>query len=761
MASSSDVQAVLLLDLRGTDPAGAVTRLEEAVAWHRRHGEGAASALVVDAVDGLDERHAVYEQVVRNRFIENMLCLIVGPALERDAGLVLRLPSSMSPPRGAVLWISDPEGVGWRMEPPGPALPYHTAEQGLASLVEVLRAPEVFLRVFTAVCEVPDGVASPGLRVVADDAGDRLLAGARAAAVARLTDAVDDTQAGGGPQDHGGLTVYTGGRDGGWSAERLLRPGGRLAEQDALCARRFAEARDTLARLGGPRGVLFRGRASRRVTGRLAEVRDGLAGYRAVLEDTFDRIDGGSGLDRAAREELNRLGVAADLPEAATSGVVDRLKGVVTAALAERTPLPVLVERLREFAHRATPVGSAAQVGRLAPACPAQLLNRLGEPPPFPLRLHNPVLLAVALAVGFLTGLGGTAAAGAAVALWTVLVWWLWSRAPEPGGERGFGGRGRLVVAVHPLLGALGAAGGRALAEAVRLPEFAVWAGYGAAALAALLALPYWWREAVARWCDLVVVAEADIARSRLTQVAAEVAAAEWVISDARRIASDAARTVAEVLERCAGELAAHEPRPLRDNHAGYHQAGYHQAGHSQSGGVLDAVAEDLAAALGTVLAGVWPRLSEPAFHGLAGRSAATLEGLLADYQEHLARWGVQRRPAFSPQGGTDRHIALRATWPRSAEAENALRMETGDLMLQLCRAEDLALLRSSAGSARLVRFAPAGLRGEQDGLHGDSTDETKDAVWTRSGRHAGVLRLVPPRIGTVKASAPGGEDRG
>ena len=63
------------------------------------------------------------------------------------------------------------------------------------------------------------------------------------------------------------------------------------------------------------------------------------------------------------------------------------------------------------------------------------------------------------------------------------------------------------------------------------------------------------------------------------------------------------------------------------------------------------------------------------------------------------------------------------------------------DVMWQLCGPEDLSAL-DLAGTPQVVPFAPRISRPQLTGVL------PPDTVWTSSGAHAGLLRLIPLRAG-------------
>jgi hypothetical protein len=133
-------------------------------------------------------------------------------------------------------------------------------------------------------------------------------------------------------------------------------------------------------------------------------------------------------------------------------------------------------------------------------------------------------------------------------------------------------------------------------------------------------------------------------------------------------------------------------------------------------------------------------------------RITERVRALLSEAREHLHRNGVVPAPPFA---------AAHRTRPPSASllGVNAVRVaETAGpeadrrQVVQLCTAEQAALLNRDPSKAVWLRFAPQTVREEVEGGSGieDLSTDTR-AVWMFSGRYAGLLRLVPLSGGVVR----------
>jgi hypothetical protein len=121
----------------------------------------------------------------------------------------------------------------------------------------------------------------------------------------------------------------------------------------------------------------------------------------------------------------------------------------------------------------------------------------------------------------------------------------------------------------------------------------------------------------------------------------------------------------------------------------------------------------------------------------------------------HETRVRLERDVAASPPPGavdrTERPDAARLTGVApDAVARLLAAGDDPDRTVPLCGPEHLRLLSHDPSATRQVRFVPEAMR---RGATGDDIwrGTAEDVVWTRAGRHAGILRLVPLRGDVVR----------
>ncbi|WP_327326608.1 hypothetical protein OG735_32045 [Streptomyces sp. NBC_01210] len=126
---------------------------------------------------------------------------------------------------------------------------------------------------------------------------------------------------------------------------------------------------------------------------------------------------------------------------------------------------------------------------------------------------------------------------------------------------------------------------------------------------------------------------------------------------------------------------------------------------------------------------------------------------LLDEVHARLQRDGAASPPPFAPhperRPGAAQLLGVsadRVAWllgPGSA----------GEQVVPLCGAEHRRMLSKDPVAVRQVRFVPEAMRrgAEQDENQDSWRGAAEDVVWTATGRHAGVLRLVPLRAETVR----------
>jgi hypothetical protein len=116
---------------------------------------------------------------------------------------------------------------------------------------------------------------------------------------------------------------------------------------------------------------------------------------------------------------------------------------------------------------------------------------------------------------------------------------------------------------------------------------------------------------------------------------------------------------------------------------------------------------------------------------------------LVADWTEHARKHGALAPPPFATYTASD---APYADEGEIAQITEAVQHDPREVMWQLCAPADLSAL-DVAGASQVVAFAPRLTRPSLASVL------PPDTVWTSSGAHAGLLRLVPLRAGIASAS--------
>lgn len=164
---------------------------------------------------------------------------------------------------------------------------------------------------------------------------------------------------------------------------------------------------------------------------------------------------------------------------------------------------------------------------------------------------------------------------------------------------------------------------------------------------------------------------------------------------------------------------------------------------------LVDTLAGDLFEGVVALLDTSWAGIERDA--GNAGR--APLDGPMTELLDET-RTRLERDAAASPPPGRDRGERPDAARLTGVAPEAVARLIAADddpaLTVPLCGPEHLRLLSHEPGAVRRVRFVPETMR---RGTTGDDIwrGAVEDVVWTDSGRHAGVLRLVPLRADVVR----------
>ncbi|HZN19311.1 MAG TPA: hypothetical protein VFB84_14210 [Micromonosporaceae bacterium] len=773
-----------LVDLRGASAEAAMDRVGAAVQALGHAGDGSRRLLLLDDTTLLKAHHDVLGAVLAPHGVGSMVWLAVGT----PAGLEWRQAVQAMPLLGvgpaAVLWVGDEWGVAWGMgahdgvRPPD-AVPAGGAST-LARLVAVLLVPEVFDQVVAGAADLPNRVASPGLRVVASQPDlPVLLAGHdQAVAVVAGRDAGGPTVERGGPS-LGSCELLVGGDrtpPGYGGPLRADSPLGRLHAQATHCCR---EADRLVRRMAGLVGLWRPTRSGRAVRAAVTMAGQSLGAYQDALVDALELGDGPGGLDRSRRDELERMGVSwQPVPGLDRASVITRLQTAVEGAVGSY-PLRALATWLQLVSDRATPQGSAAHLRRLDRLDPTVFIGTLSSPPPFPLPAAPPATLA-ALAVGCLLasaapGVRGIATGGALAALWLLTVAVAYHRAAAHGGGQSWPaahGGGRSWPAGHGgdqswragqrgdrswravlrpgLLAHLGTAlvglvAGQAIGATLpaAVPVHATVAGVAAALLA--YALSGWWSGAVRQWRGQL---ELDRAARRATAqdaILREAALREWVLADQRSFLASAARVMAGALRNAA------------DGMHGYRQQGassWEPAGvrpppdRGPLGGLQALLDEDVADAARAALAPCWGLLRSGALDRVGAGVAEAAQRLMELHRQHLAQEGIDQPPPFARQRSGRRVPGSAGAWGPPGDLAEVVGARYDGPLVQLCTTGDLQLLEPP-GRVPVVRFAPRSTRDLVLG-HPQPGVEPPDVVWTGSGRLAGVIRLVALRAEAV-----------
>ncbi|MFJ2674045.1 hypothetical protein [Streptomyces sp. NPDC087525] len=163
-------------------------------------------------------------------------------------------------------------------------------------------------------------------------------------------------------------------------------------------------------------------------------------------------------------------------------------------------------------------------------------------------------------------------------------------------------------------------------------------------------------------------------------------------------------------------------------------------------------LAGDLTDAALVAMAPYWGAVERGQAGTLAvGRTETRVRELLSTARHHLQRNGVLAPPPFAAAHrtrttsanllGTDPHRVAELV---GAEADRRI-------VVQLSSPEQGALLSRDPAAAVWIRFAPEAVRGEvENAWRTSGSGQPEEALWTSSGRYAGLIRLTPLRMGVV-----------
>jgi hypothetical protein len=295
-------------------------------------------------------------------------------------------------------------------------------------------------------------------------------------------------------------------------------------------------------------------------------------------------------------------------------------------------------------------------------------------------------------------------------------------------------------------------AGGGAALSAAGAARIGAPAGTAPAPIGLLLAVAtpiLWWQLLVRRWTRNLAGGGQREALDRLNRLWDD-ATGEWVVADARRHASNTARSTAAGLDKIRAVLAARaDAQAPKSSRVPQPRSGSRAA--------AGAMWQDLVTLVGLCLADRWAEARAGELEGLPDRAGAAATTLLGEYEEHLRGRGVDE----PPPGWPPRRDGGQPPW-WDTRMRGAV-FADGEAVQLLCSDEQVPLLSRDLRRAATVRFAPRLARAaltERDGLEPAEDAAAGVLVWTSSGTAAGLVHLVPLRAGvrhvqTESAAAP------
>jgi hypothetical protein len=379
---------VVILRLSGLDAAEAMEAANELLSARDKHPV-LRRTLVIDDTVALIDHTRVYQRLLTARRLERLLCVALGPLGPEGPGgqsPQLRVPPNISSRQGsAVLWVSDAQGIDWRLSAMAIADGHRgSSVNGLDYLLEVLSVDDVYDTVLrTMVEQVPDGVASPGLKLAGADDAAASFAAALVLAIRRLTGSGLGLAAGtevpfASLQPTASWTVDLA-EDGQLAAyrDRVIDSAGAITEA-------LAKPRGGLLRKGGP------------------DVRDDVIATGKDLHAFRDRVVGlfteaqsAGELTETQRSRVTAAGVLLPTPPPVTARNADNqtagadggrsiVSRTVDQALRSGDTLPRVIRRLTLTGQQLKHKGSASYLPDVENACPSSLLGRFASPAPRP-----------------------------------------------------------------------------------------------------------------------------------------------------------------------------------------------------------------------------------------------------------------------------------------------------------------------------------------------------------------------------------------
>ena len=253
----------------------------------------------------------------------------------------------------------------------------------------------------------------------------------------------------------------------------------------------------------------------------------------------------------------------------------------------------------------------------------------------------------------------------------------------------------------------------------------------GVLAMVITLAAALWlWRAHVSAWRRHLALEEAVHSADALADLVIAIASREWANGHVTFDEVTRARIVLDGVTRQLTEHADIAGDPGRGARAS-------RAARLSQGlipGLQDLVLAVLAAGSATASVGG---------HATFEQARTKTTELVMDWAKYVGKHGALARPPFATFTPNDVSYADEG---EIAEIVEAVQHDPREVMWQLCAPGDLSAL-DVASALQIVAFAPRLTRQPLAGVL------PPDTVWTSSGLHAGLLRLVPLRAGIVSPS--------
>ncbi|MEU1375045.1 hypothetical protein ABZ442_15445 [Streptomyces triculaminicus] len=799
--ASVDGTVVVVLDFRSAyeRPADRA-RLREAVAARlRREGAGEPEHLrflVVDTPAGLTEHASAYELVMGYPTLGSVrvMCLAVGDLPRGPEPRRLRLVSVLRSTSVGVLWAADPQAGGETGDATGGDA--GAAREGaLGVLLDLLRTPELFDRVFAGLRHCPSSTAAPAVRALEHDLSAAARDRAWDEALARFAgDAAAEAPefrtrdlpgrlaelAGGGPRP---------------AVDRFHVPGGPADTAHRACEQALRDVGQARSELGRPEGLRSGRPVAERPARAVEEAARALRHYRDLVAGAL-RDSGALGTTPGdAGLRLSDAGIT--VPSVGRGGprpTEEDLGRYTLRMLDEGLGLYAVAGRLTVLSERIVPLPAAGRLPELDRVCPPSLTGSVTTGHLFRFASSRPGSLALVATLSFLASLWP----------WPAVLLVLLPLALLSGGHllafrarpnRAAGGRALLAGPAQTAAAASGVASGWVLGAVVTVPPWAALAGLLLAVLGTLVLLPVRWARAVDDWWAGSRADRLAVGLEGVDGLLADAISQQWWAAAERTHCADAARALAGALRAAVStpeepdnhwdadgwddedgdgwpagpgrpesvDAFGPAPRPAQPAegpapYTGQSVPAWLDPGVGDGGpGLQRILVADLADATVDALRRHWGLAEPQARPSPASGHPATPEQAVRRAVEaahrHLSRNGVVPVPPFARQ---DRWrgdpVSLLGVGPQ--RLREALAPELAGRRLQpLCSQDQLALVSRDPDAARLIRFAPEAIRSL---LEGDSlTDGTDGTVWTASGRFVGALRLTPLRLGTVETVWP------